>query len=540
MTIRTDFLVIGTGIAGLSFAIKAASLGEVIVLAKREAADTNTAWAQGGVATVVADDDDIELHVIDTLNAGAGLCHEDIVRLTVSSAPDRMQELIAWGVRFTRAHNGRGTHGGFGEDQYDLHLEGGHTRRRVLHAGDITGEEIQRALLARARNEPNIRIVEHHMAIDLLTRRKHLGGSGPDRCHGAYVLNVPTGEVETILARHTALATGGSGKVYLLTTNPDVATGDGVAMAARAGAEIANMEFVQFHPTVLFHPHAKNFLISEAVRGAGAVLVNEEGEEFVKRHDPRGSLAPRDIVARAIDHEIKSSGRHNVFLDFTRVAADTIRAEFPNIHARCLALGIDITRDRIPVAPAAHYQCGGVRTDDMAQTSIPGLSAIGECACTGLHGANRLASNSLLEGAVFAHQAAEYARAHQHEWPAPPDAPAWDIGGATPSDEEVIVTQNWDEIRRFMQNYVGIVRTDRRLERAKARIDLLRREISEYYWNFLVTRDLLELRNIAVVADLIIVSAMQRKESRGLHDNLDWPDTNPARPAADTVLRYRW
>ncbi|MCC6160434.1 MAG: L-aspartate oxidase [Deltaproteobacteria bacterium] len=527
---RVDFLVIGSGIAGLSFALKASKYGRVAVLSKLGADETATKYAQGGIATVFSDEDDFDLHVRDTLVAGAGLCREDVVRHVVESGPARVRELIDWGVEFTRSS-------GLADEEFDLHLEGGHSRKRILHAKDITGAVIEQALLARVAEHPDIAFHEHHMAIDLITRKRlGLAGDG-DRCFGAYVLDIKSGEIRAVVSRATLLASGGSGKVYLITTNPDIASGDGVAMAARAGADIANMEFFQFHPTCLFHPHAGNFLISEAVRGAGAVLVDANGVEFMHKYDERRSLAPRDIVARAIDNEIKVSGRECVYLDFTRVGADEIRSGFPNIHERCARFGIDITRDLIPVAPAAHYQCGGVCTDLNGETTIPGLYAVGEVANTGLHGANRLASNSLLEAVVFSHNAAVHAAAGCAEAPAADRIPDWDPGRAIDSDESIVVTQNWEEIRRFMHNYVGIVRTNRRLRRAKSRIDFLKREIHQYYWHFCVTKDILELRNIAVVADLIIMSAASRAESRGLHYNTDHPHTDDRRPPQDTIIR---
>ncbi|MCB9475646.1 MAG: L-aspartate oxidase [Deltaproteobacteria bacterium] len=531
MSEQSDFLVIGTGIAGLVYALKVARFGTVNVLCKREPEEGNTRYAQGGIASVATSEDNFATHIQDTLIAGAGLCREDVVRQVVEAGPERVRELIDWGVRFTHGHNGA-TH----EMEYDLHLEGGHSTKRIYHAEDRTGVEIERALLERVRQEPNIRVFEYHMAIDLITTAKLRQFSGANRCVGVYALDEKAGKVRAFVARTTLLATGGSGKAYLLTTNPDVASGDGVAMAARAGVPVANMEFIQFHPTCLYHPMAKNFLISEAVRGAGAKLVDENGRRFMDKYDERGELAPRDVVARAIDHEIKTRGVECVYLDFSGQNAAEITEGFPGIYERCYELGIDITTDLIPVAPAAHYQCGGVVVDSKGRTSVAGLYAVGEVSCTGLHGANRLASNSLLEAAVFAHEASADAARADLPLPSPKDVPEWDAGSATDSDETVVVSHNWDEIRRCMQNYVGIVRTDRRLLRAKARIDFLQREIWEYYWNFVVTRDLLELRNIAVVADLVVTSAMRRRESRGLHYNLDCPETFDAVPAKDTCI----
>jgi L-aspartate oxidase len=530
----SDFLVIGSGIAGLTFALDAAEHGTVILITKRAREDSNTRWAQGGIAAVFSEDDTPEAHVKDTLVAGAGLCHEVVAEICAREGPDRIRELIDRGARFDR-ENG----------QLHLTREGGHSARRVVHTADATGAEVERALLERAGQHPNIRIVEHQTAIDLIMLSRF---GGPDVCAGAYVLDEaanaagsPDGKshvVETYLARATILASGGAGKVYLYTTNPDVATGDGVAMAYRAGAEIANMEFYQFHPTALYHPSAKRFLISEALRGEGAVLRLPDGTAFMANHDPRKDLAPRDIVARAIDFEMKRTGSEHVFLDITHKPASFIREHFPTIYAQCMELGIDITVQPIPVVPAAHFMCGGISTDLHGRTSIPGLWAIGECACTGLHGANRLASNSLLEGLVFGHRAAlrlapQIAELRQSPHP---DVPAWQVGNAVPSDEEVVVAHNWDELRRTMWNYVGIVRSDARLRRAARRIALLQEEIREYYWKHLVTRDLLELRNIATVAELIVSCASSRHESRGLHYTIDYPETSD-RLVADTVIK---
>ncbi|HVJ90577.1 MAG TPA: L-aspartate oxidase, partial [Labilithrix sp.] len=414
----------------------------------------------------------------------------------------------------------------------DLHLEGGHSARRIVHAGDMTGREVERALVDAIAAKKNIRVLEEHMAVDLITLAKY---GGPEVCAGAYVLDVDRGKVETVLARSTVLATGGAGKVYLYTTNPDVATGDGIAMAFRAGAEVANMEFYQFHPTCLFHPQAKDFLISEALRGEGAILRRLDGTPFMREYDPRLELAPRDIVARAIDHEMKRSGAEHVLLDITHKDPTFIKEHFPGIYAQCMRYGIDITREPIPVVPAAHYLCGGISTDLDGRTTIPGLWAIGECAHTGLHGANRLASNSLLEGMVFAHRAAvaQAAVDRSKPWPHVPD---WDVGEAVPSDEAVVITQNWDELRRLMWNYVGIVRSDKRLRRAARRIALLKEEIAEYYWKYFVTRDLLELRNIATVAQLIVECASARRESRGLHFTIDYPETD-LKMARDMVIK---
>ena len=524
-----DFVVIGTGIAGLSFALKAAKHGSVAVITKRKGPDTNTAWAQGGIACVTSDEDSFELHVRDTLEAGAGLCDEQVVRTIVTEAPARIQDLVNLGVQFDEREVS-------GHREFDLGREGGHSKRRVLHVRDVTGKEIENALLRELERGRGIDLLENHIAVDLITAAK-LGFAAEDRCLGVYVLNEKSGEVETIRSDRIVLATGGCGKVYLYTTNPDIATGDGVAMAWRAGVTIANMEFVQFHPTCLFHAKAKSFLISEAVRGEGGVLRNNRGEDFMKRYDSRGSLAPRDIVARAIDAEIKRSGAQCVFLDITDKPVEFLRERFPNIYETCLRFGIDMTKQPIPVVPAAHYQCGGIKTDVNGATSLPGLYAIGEVGCTGLHGANRLASNSLLEGLVVAHRAAESAvRSRPSEAQHEIELPEWQSGDVQDVDELVVIYHNWDEIRRLMWDYVGIVRTDKRLQRASARLRNLQREIREFYWNFKVSVDLLELRNLATVAALIVDSALSRKESRGLHFTLDYPEKNDREYIHNTLI----
>jgi L-aspartate oxidase len=523
-----DFAVIGSGIAGLSFALKAAKHGSVAVITKRKGADTNTAWAQGGIACVTSDEDSFELHVRDTLEAGAGLCDEAVVRMIVTEGPERIRELAELGLQFDEREVG-------GHRELDLGKEGGHSKRRVLHVQDVTGREIEETLLRHLGRQSHVELLENHMGVDLITAAK-LGFATEDRCLGVYVLDEKTGDVETIRSNRIVLATGGCGKVYLYTTNPDIATGDGVAMAWRAGVEIANMEFIQFHPTCLFHPEAKSFLISEAVRGEGGILRNNRGEDFMKRYDPRGSLASRDIVARAIDAEIKRSGAKCVFLDITHKPPEFIRERFPHIYQTCLRFGIDMSKQAIPVVPAAHYQCGGIKTDINGATNLPGLYAIGEVACTGLHGANRLASNSLLEGLVVAHRAAAAAVQVRSTSKQKIPLPEWKSGNVQDVDELVVIYHNWDEIRRLMWDYVGIVRTDKRLQRASARLRNLQREIREFYWNFKLSVDLLELRNLAATAALIVDSALSRKESRGLHYTLDYPEADHRQFKHDTIL----
>lgn len=521
MTRLYDHLVVGSGVAGLTYALDAAEEGSVLLLTKRTLDESNTRYAQGGVASVFSLHDSFEEHIQDTLTAGAGLCDPEAVKVTVTEGPEAVASLIQRGVDF---------HRGEGDEPYDLGREGGHSQRRILHTGDSTGAAIQDALVSAVRAHPRITVVEHATAIDLITERRLRGGGvREDQCHGVYALLPASGAIQAFRARVTVLATGGFGKVYLFTSNPDVATGDGIAMAWRAGVDVANLEFVQFHPTCLYHRDARTFLISEALRGEGGELINAAGEPFMKGNHPLGSLAPRDIVARGIDAEIKRSGAECVYLDMRHLDGDFLRGRFPVIHATCLRYGIDMATTPIPVVPACHYSCGGVVTGLHGETSIPGLYVIGEAACTGLHGANRLASNSLLEGLVFAR------RAHQHavEWVRQrtftegSPLPGWQRGTAKVPDEQVVVSQNWDEIRRLMWNYVGIVRSTKRLLRARRRLDNLLSELQEYYWEYELTSDFVELRNLALLARLVVESALRRKESRGLHYSLDFPDTLP-------------
>ena len=510
-----DVLIIGSGLAGLTVALKVASEKKVCLVSKRKINDSSSNWAQGGIAAVLTDDDSIEAHIQDTLIAGAGLCDQEVTRQVASHARETVEWLIAQGVPFTREEDDSG---------YHLTREGGHSHRRIIHAADATGHAVQKTLAEQVLSHPNITVLEDHIAVDLITSRKAGIATPQDNteCLGAYVLDNTNGKVMTIAAQNTVLATGGTGKVYLYTTNPDVSTGDGVAMAWRAGCRVANMEFVQFHPTCLFHPKAKSFLITEAVRGEGGILKLPNGARFMPKHDPREELAPRDVVARAIDFEMKKRGLDCVFLDISHKPADFVISHFPTIYRRCMELGIDITKEPIPVVPAAHYSCGGVMTDHTGRTDLAHLYAIGETACTGLHGANRLASNSLLECMVFGQAAANDILAQ----PQKPSVtlPYWDESRVTDADEEVIITHNWNELRRFMWNYVGIVRTSKRLTRAMHRIHLLRDEVHEFYSNFRVTNNLIELRNLLQVAELIVRSAMERHESRGLHYSKDYPE----------------
>ncbi|MDH5546781.1 MAG: L-aspartate oxidase [Gammaproteobacteria bacterium] len=522
---KYDVLVIGSGAAGLSLALSISSEARIAVFAKSNASEGSTLYAQGGISAVFDPKDSFDSHVADTMDAGAGLCHADSVRQTIEQAPQAIQFLLDHGVRFTPTA---------GDDSsFHLTKEGGHSHRRILHAADKTGQEMETSLLEQAHNRSNIDIFEDHLVVDLITTQK-IGQSG-NRCLGAYVFNRKAGQVVEFSARFTALATGGASKVYLYTSNPDVSTGDGIAIAWRAGCRVANMEFIQFHPTCLYHPQAKSFLISEAVRGEGGKLLLPDGTRFMQRFDPRGELAPRDIVARAIDHEMKRLGADYLLLDISYKSADFIKKHFPTIYERCLEFGYDMTKEPLPVVPAAHYTCGGVMTDAHAQTDVENLFAVGEVAFTGLHGANRMASNSLLECIVFAFEAAKQINANLKNVPLPRSLPRWDESRVTDSDEEVVVSHNWNELRHFMWDYVGIVRTTKRLERAKRRIQLLKQEIADYYGNFRVTGDLLELRNLVMVAELIVDSAMARRESRGLHYTLDFPETNNALKQ-DTVL----
>ncbi len=522
-----DVIILGSGAAGLSVALQLREGIRIAVISKRDVREGSTRYAQGGISAVLDARDSVESHVQDTLKAGAGLCDEAVVRRVVERGPVSIHWLLGQGVEFTRDERARSSGG------YHLTREGGHTHRRVIHAADATGTAVAEALEARVRERPSVTLFEDHIAVDVITGTKL--SRRDNRCSGIYVLDRLTGRVATFLAPCVVIATGGANKVYLYTSNPDVSTGDGIAMAWRAGCRVANMEFMQFHPTCLYHPEAKSFLVTEALRGEGARLLLPDGSRFMSGFDERGELAPRDIVARAIDHEMKRIGSDCVYLDISHRPADFVREHFPTIHARCLEYGIDITREPIPVVPAAHYTCGGVITDAYARTDVPGLYAVGETAYTGLHGANRMASNSLLECLVFAELAARDIEQRLPRMPRIEAAPSWDESRVTQPDEDVVVAHNWEELRRFMWDYVGIVRTNRRLQRAKRRADLLRQEIIEYYSNYRVSNDLLELRNLVDVADLIIQSAQRRRESRGLHFTLDFPFQD-ASQCAPTVL----
>ncbi len=532
MTKNYDVIVVGSGIAGLSFALKVARQNHrVAIITKKNRADSNTNYAQGGIAAVTSESDDLNLHIRDTLGAGDGLCQEEVVRTIVTEGPARIRELMELGVEFTMLEDGRPS----------LGREGGHSKRRILHVKDLTGAAIEAALVDAIGRCPNIDVLEHHFAIDLITRKKLASGGfslgmGQDAVLGLYTLNVHSGEVTTFHSPVVMLASGGLGQLYLYTTNPDIATGDGIAMAYRAGAEIRNMEFIQFHPTALYTLSGERFLISEAVRGEGAILRNMQGEAFMEKYHPLKDLAPRDIVARAIDSEMKQSGAPHVWLDITGHPESELQDRFPNIFKVCAENGINIAKDYIPVVPACHYLCGGVHTNLNGQTSIPGLLACGEVACTGLHGANRLASNSLLEACVLAHAAAEATRIYLESKPAPENRlPNWVDGDVRDPDERVVLTHNWDELRRTMWDYASIVRTTKRLQRARNRIATLQKEVNEYYWNFKVEPTLLELRNLIQVAELVVACALQREESRGLHYTLDYPEK--AAEARDTILQ---
>jgi L-aspartate oxidase len=517
-----DVLIIGSGLAGQSAALRLAKTLKVALISKRALEDSASSWAQGGIAAVLDSQDSIDAHIRDTITAGAFLNNIEATRFVIENGRRAIDWLIEQGVPFTRDEAG-----------YHLTREGGHSARRVIHVADATGFAVQDTLTRKVRQHPNITVLERHIAIDLITAEKL--GIATNRCYGSYALDRDSGEVVTVGAAHTIIATGGAGKVYLYTTNPDTSTGDGIAMAWRAGCRVANMEFIQFHPTCLYHPQAKSFLISEAVRGEGGILRLPDGTRFMPAHDSRAELAPRDVVARAIDFEMKKRGLDCVYLDISHKPAEFLGEHFPNILARCLELGIDITREPIPVVPAAHYTCGGIVTDLRARTDIPGLYAAGEASCTGLHGANRLASNSLLECLVFAESAVTDILAQD---PIElPQLPQWDASRVTDPDEEIVISHNWDELRRFMWDYVGIVRTTKRLQRAQHRIRLLIREIEEFYSHFRVSHDLIELRNLVVTADLIVRCALQRKESRGLHFSRDFPEMLPK--ARNTILRRR-
>jgi len=533
MEFFSDVLVIGSGVSGLSYALKVAQFSTVTVITKKEKRDTATNLAQGGIAAVLSEQDTVDAHVKDTLISGDGLCNEAIVELVAQEGPGRVQELVEFGVAFQKNIDGG----------FDLGREGGHSTRRVAHAHDLTGREIERALLEQVAASPNIRMLENHLAIDLLVQSK-VKGEGlekEDRCLGAYVLERTTGKVEVHQAHVTVLCTGGCGKVYLYTTNPDIATGDGVAMAYRAGAQVANLEFIQFHPTCFYNWEAKNFLISEAVRGEGGVLINEAGEPFMKKYDDRGDLATRDAVARGIDAEMKASGSDCVFLDITHKPASFLKERFPTIYQTCLRHGVDITKRPIPVVPAAHYMCGGVKVDSWGRSSLRNLFAFGETACTGLHGANRLASNSLLEAVVFAERGAQWLKQNTGELRSQKvyAIEPWKTGGAACLDETILVNHNWDLLRRSMWNYVGIVRKTKRLRLMQKSLVPLLDEIREHFYDYLLTPDLVELRNLAVIADLIVQSAMLRHESRGLHYTLDYPAKDDAHFVRDTVLQRR-
>lgn len=528
-----DVIIIGSGLAGLRLALALPESVSIALITKRSLLDTNTQWAQGGIAAAWEEDDSWQAHVKDTLVAGGGLCRREVVEYVARQGKRRVQDLIDLGVQFDRKHTD--------PTQYSLHLEGGHSAHRILHHADLTGAEIMRALVEQVRQRPNVQLYERWMAIDVISERwiaRQRGEVPPqaNRAVGTYLLNLESNIVEALPAKIVALCCGGAGKVYLYTSNPDIASGDGIAMGWRVGASVANMEFVQFHPTCLYHPQARNFLISEALRGAGGLLKRIDGSRFMPEYDERAELAPRDIVARSIDAELKKSGAECVYLDMRHLSREELQRQFPNIYEGCYNLGIDIATQMIPVVPAAHYFCGGLAVDLNGETNIRNLFSIGETSCTGLHGANRLASNSLLEAAVFSVNAAHAMLARLPDLPPPPELPPWDYGSASDPDEQVVISQVWDEIRRFMWNYVGIVRTTQRLRRAKKRLQLVQEEIDHHYWDFKITGDLLELRNLAIVADLVVRSALRRRESRGLHYTSDYPESD-RRLIRDTVLK---
>jgi L-aspartate oxidase len=518
MVYSSDFLVIGSGLSGQLFSLKASKHGTVNLVTKGRLTDSATMWAQGGIAAVVSEDDSIELHVEDTIRVGDGLCHRDVVKQIVQAGPIIIDELVGLGVHFSNEKS---------SGEYELGLEGGHSKRRVLHVKDHTGEDIELALTKQAVSASNITIHENHMAVNLFVRN--------NRVYGAYILDLNTNEIERFIAKTVILATGGAGRVFLYTSNPDVATGDGIAMAFRAGASVMNLEMVQFHPTLLYHHKTRSFLISEALRGEGARLLGPDGQRFMPKYHEDAELAPRDVVARAIDTELKKTGADHVWLDISFKEPEYIKDRFPHIYETCLEAGIDITKSPIPVVPAAHYIMGGVRTDIHGRTDVQGLYAIGETTCTGFHGANRLASNSLLEASVLAHNASIVAAEELKEKITPVEIPPWDPGEATDPDELVVISHLWEEIRRIMINYVGIARSNKRLIRAKNRIGFIQREISQFYWDFKITPDLVELRNISLVAELIIRMARMRRESRGAHYNIDHPEKSLE--IVDTILR---
>lgn len=541
MEFNTDYLVIGSGVAGLTFALKVADHGSVALVTKREIMESNTAYAQGGIAAVLSDVDTFDLHIEDTMSSGDYLSNREVVEMVVKNGPDRIRELIDLGVKFSLSDDAGNDHSGGG---YDLGREGGHSENRVIHADDMTGRAMETVLVDRVRKHKNIKVYENHIALDLITYSTRMRSGVVVKqvdtdCCGAYVLDIESNKVKTLASRITVLATGGAGKVYLYTSNPDIATGDGIAMGYRAGASVANLEFVQFHPTCLYHPDAKNFLISEAVRGEGGVLLDASGAQFMHKYDDLKDLACRDVVSRAIDSELKKSGEESVFLDISHKKPEFIKKRFPNLYSQCMKFGFDMTKEPIPVVPAAHYMCGGIATDLNGKTDINRLYAIGETACTGLHGANRLASNSLLEALVYSDKASETAMKELKSFDKNTffDPPQWDDAGTTDSDEVSLVSHNWDEIRRFMWDYVGVVRSNKRLERALRRIQNIQKEIRQYYWDFKVTSDLIELRNIATVSELVIKCAMKRKESRGLHYTIEYPEKDDKAFLKDTILK---